>query len=168
MRSSPSIAAIVTALAWHTAIAQPSQHPHAERSSLNDVVGVWRSDTVGGAWARSVCAPSPLGAAVICEQDIHTPGGARHAVNMFLVDSVARRYVYYGVTQPGEVIRAVPLAIADHVWAYGGGERDDDGLYHRTINDFSSPGSYLWRQESSRDGVNWVAGQAHGRSVRER
>ena len=45
---------------------------------------------------------------------------------------------------------------------------DDDGLYHRTINDFSSPAFYLWRQESSRDGVHWIAGQAHGRSLRTR
>jgi hypothetical protein len=67
--------------------------------------------------------------------------------------------------QPGATIHAVPLTISGHVWTYGGVARGDDGVFYRTINDFSSSGSYSWRQESSRDSVHWVPGP-HGHVVR--
>jgi len=135
-----------------------------DRNALNDIVGVWQSDTVGGVWALSSCAASPQGDAVICEQQIATPTGARHALNAFMIDSSAHRYVYYGINRPGSVIQPVPLSIANHVWVYGGG-RESDGTYYRTVNDFSAGDSYVWRQETSRDSVHWTAGR-HGRAVR--
>lgn len=139
-----------------------------DAAALDAIVGTWQSDTVGGVWAISSCARSPQGSAVVCEQTITTPAGVRHAVNVYAADVAGGRYVYYGITQPGAAVRAVPLVIAGQVWTYGGLERAPDSLYHRTINDFSSgPDGYAWRAESSRDGVTWTV-QAQGRATRQR
>lgn len=138
-----------------------------DRAALDDIVGTWLSDTTDGIWARSSCAPSPQSAAVVCEQTIMTPAGVRHAVNLFLVDSAAGRYVYYGVTEPGKTIQPTRLVIENHVWTYGGDQKAPDGIYYRTVNDFTARDSYTWRLETSRDGARWTAGR-HGRSVRSR
>ena len=137
------------------------------RAALDDIVGTWVSDTTGGIWARSTCAATPQGGAVVCEQTIMMPAGVRHAVNLFMVDSTDGRYVYYGVNQPGQTVQPTPLAIANHVWIYGGTVKAPDGTYYRTVNDFTARDSYTWRAESSRDGMQWTAGP-HGRSVRQR
>lgn len=123
---------------------------------LEDIIGTWHSDTVGGVSAVSVCGWSPQGRSVICEQTITTPAGVRSALNVFSVDSARQRFVYYGIARPGAEVRPTPLTIADHLWIYGGG-LGEDSLYHRTVNDFSGGGGfYVWRQESSRDGVHWT------------
>ena len=166
MRTSMVVAAILVAGVRPAAAQSAASGP--DPAALDAIVGTWQSDTVGGAWALSTCARSPQGGAVICEQTITTPGGVRHAVNVFAVDSAAGRYAYYGIVQPGAPVRPVPLAIAGRVWTYGGLEPAPDSLYHRTINDFSGgPGGYTWRAESSRDGLNWVV-QVQGRATRRR
>ena len=137
-----------------------------DRVALNDIVGTWQSDTVGGTSARSVCAASPGGMAVICEQRIFSPTGARTAVNIFMVDSAANRYAYYGINQVGTPIRPAELAISDHIWIYGGNPKGADGKYSRTVNDFSAGTWYVWRVETSADGVNWTTVR-QGRAVRQ-
>lgn len=148
-------------------IVVPTRAIAQDRSALTDIIGVWQSDTTAdGVSARSTCASSPTAGAVICEQTITTPTGTRHAVNFFLVDSAAHRYVFYGLNKPGSAIEPTPLSIADHIWVYGGQERQRDGNYYRTVNDFSSGGTYVWRQEVSPDGVHWSATR-HGRVTRQ-
>ena len=140
---------------------------HAEL--LADIVGTWQSDTVGGTSARSVCDWSPLKGGVICEQTITGPAGrVTHTLNVFLPDSADHLFMYYGIVAPGEDVPATALDIHGHVWVYGGRRRGPDSLYHRTVNDFTAhDGSYVWRQESSADGVQWTV-QRKGRAVRQR
>lgn len=129
------------------------------RASLDAIVGTWQSDTTDGISARSVCAPSPSGSAVVCEQRIATPRGEQRAVNVFVVDSAHARIAYFGITEPGAGVRPAPVTIVGRVWTYGGLVQQDDGMFYRTINDFSRWDKYTWRQESSRDGVTWLVGQ---------
>ncbi len=143
----------------------PSRAIAQDPTALNDIVGIWQSDTTGGVSARSTCAFSQQNGAVICEQQITSPKGVRHALNFFLADTSAHRFVYYGLNQPGSGIAPTPLAIANHVWIYGGRQRQSDGLYYRTVNDFSATDSYVWIQESSPDTIRWTA-LRHGRAVR--
>lgn len=137
------------------------------RNQLADIVGTWQSDTTGGVSALSTCSWSPQGRAVICEQTINAPTGERATVNVFIPDSSRLGYIYYGVSRPGQEVEPTPLHIAGHIWVYGGQARAADSLYYRTVNDFSTDSqSYVWRQEYSRDGVNWVV-QRHGRAARK-
>ena len=126
------------------------------RTALNDIVGVWQSDTVSGTSAVSTCAASPAGSAVVCEQIIRTPAGNRRALNVFTVDTTGAAFVFYNLSRVGDAMVPVRLVIENHIWAYGGGERAGDGQFHRTINDFSNRAAYTWRLESSSDSVHWV------------
>jgi hypothetical protein len=134
---------------------------------LADIVGTWQSDTTNGTSAVSSCAWTPQHGAVLCEQTVTTPAGARHALNLFTFDRTAEKFVFYVLGQPGDPMRPVPLAIDGHVWIYGGQARDASGNFSRTVNDFTAKDSYSWRLESSADGERWTSG-AHGMSRRVR
>ena len=133
--------------------------------ALGAIVGVWQSDTTDGNSALSSCAWTPQRGAVLCEQTITTPGGERHALNLFTFNSTTGSYSFYVLGQPGDPMRPVALAIKGKIWIYGGQAPGPDGRTYRTVNDFSAPGSYTWRQESSSGGEQWTAG-AHGQSRR--
>ena len=135
-------------------------------SALSDIVGVWQSDTTQGTSAVSQCVWTPQRGAVICEQAISSPQGARHAANFFTFDSATASYAFYVLTRPGATMVPVPLEIHDHVWIYGGKQSSPDGRYYRTVNDFHDSGSYTWRTETSADGKTWKPSGAHGRSKR--
>ena len=132
---------------------------------LADIVGVWQSDTTNGTSAVSSCAWTPQHGGVLCEQTITMPSGTRRALNLFTFDPAAGKFFFYGLGQPGDGMRAVPLAIDRHVWIYGGLTRDANGNFGRTVNDFSAKDAYSWRLESSADGAQWTPGM-HGRSRR--
>ena len=143
--------------------ATPSSAPDVEQ--LSDIVGVWQSDTTNGTSALSSCAWTPQHGAVLCEQTITTPAGARHALNLFTFDAAAGKFFFYVLGQPGDGLRPVPLAIDRHLWIYGGQSRDGSGTFSRTVNDFTAKDSYSWRLESSTDGEHWTPG-IHGMSRR--
>lgn len=126
------------------------------RAALTPIVGVWQSDTTNGNSALSDCVWTPQGGAVLCEQTITTPGGMRHAENLFTWDSTTSRYFLYVAQAPGDTLAPVPLAIAGKIWTYGGLSPAPNGKWWRTINDFSATGSYAWRLESSDDGSSWT------------
>jgi hypothetical protein len=134
---------------------------------LGDIVGTWQSDTTNGTSAVSSCAWTPQRGGVLCEQTVTTPAGERHALNLFTFDRAAGKFFFYVLGQPGDAMRAVPLAIDKHVWIYGGQSRDANGGFSRTVNDFTAKDFYAWRLESSADGEVWTAG-IHGRSRRVR
>lgn len=133
--------------------------------ALADIVGTWQSDTTNGTSALSACAWTPQRAGVVCDQTISTPNGVQHATDLFTFDRGAGRYVFYVLGRPGDAMSPVALAIDRHVWTYGGRERNANGVYTRTVNDFTQSGAYTWRVESSSDGVHWTEG-LHGRSRR--
>jgi hypothetical protein len=135
--------------------------------ALGDVVGVWQSDTTGGTSALSSCAWTPQRGGVVCEQTITTPAGVRHALSLYTFDAASGKFTFYGLGQAGDVMRPVPLSIADHIWIYGGQAREQSGNWSRTVNDFTAKDSYSWRLESSVDGERWTAG-LHGSSRRVR
>jgi hypothetical protein len=136
-----------------------------ESLPLGAIVGVWQSNVVDGHSARSNCAWSPDGNAVICEQAITSPQGVQHALNFFTRDPRNDRFVFYVLGNPGDTIRPVRLTIDGAVWTYGGEAPGPDGKTWRTINDFSKPGEYTWKAEMSADGTVWKT-MAEGRSDR--
>jgi hypothetical protein len=145
-----------------------ARHPGQDVEALGAIVGVWQSDTVGGVSALSNCAWTPEHGGVVCEQIITgLAGGARHALNLYTFDATEKRYVYYGLPRAGEPMAPVPLGIDGRVWTYGGRKPEDGGPMNRTINDFSAPGMYTWRQETSQDGKAWTVGR-RGQSKRIR
>jgi hypothetical protein len=135
--------------------------------ALGDIVGAWQSDTTNGMSALSICTWTPQHGAVLCEQTITTPGGARHALSLFTFEAGAGKFVFYTLGQPGDAMRPVPLAIDRHIWIYGGQTKDANGAFSRTVNDFTAKDSYTWRLESSTDGERWTPG-VHGMSRRVR
>jgi len=166
MHVSRVAAAGLLIVAASAAGAQGSPAPRGVEA-LGDVVGVWQSDTTNGASALSSCVWTPQHSGVLCEQTVTTPSAVLHALNLYTFDPATGRYTYYGVTQPGQPVRPVPITIDGHLWFYGGATPDQGGTYRRTVNDFSARDSYTWRQESSSDGTHWTAG-AHGGSRRVR
>lgn len=137
--------------------------------ALNDIVGTWQSDTVNGTSALSRCEWTPARLAVLCEQEIHTRNGLRHAENLFTYDPQSSRYFFYVLSLPGDSIAPIPLEINNHVWTYGGKAAGPDGRTRRTVNEFSAADEYLWRQELSADGSNWtIQSRGRARRVRER
>ena len=144
-------------------VAQPGKGVDA----LGTIVGVWQSDTTNGVSAMSNCAWTPEHGAVLCEQRITMPDGEHRALSLFAFDPATSHYVFYVLQKPGDPANPVALAIDGTTWTYGGKEPSGDGKYYRTINDFAHSRSYTWRQESSVNGRDWIAG-AHGSSKRLR
>jgi hypothetical protein len=144
-----------------------THHLDPDVEALAAIVGVWQSDTVGGVSALSNCAWTPEHGGVVCEQVITGPTGARHALNLYTFDAAEKRYVFYGLPRPGEPMTPVPLGIEGHIWTYSGKGPEAGGPMNRTINDFSTPGVYSWRQETSQDGKEWAVGR-RGQSKRVR
>ena len=162
------VARLATALAWGGFALLSPRQSRAQTTgadALSDIVATWQSDTTGGVSALSQCTWTPARLSVICEQRITTPAGTESAENFFTFDQLSRRYYFYGLRRPGEAMHPVPLEIANHVWIYGGGEKDEKGVYWRTVNDFSGGREYTWRRESSTDGQHWTS-VASGRSRR--
>ena len=143
-----------------TALSQPQGV-----EALQAIVGTWQSDTVSGTSALSTCAWTPVHSAVVCEQTSTMPAGVRHSLSLFTFDPLDRKYLFYALGKPGDPMHPVPLAISGRIWIYGGLTAGPDSTRYRTVNDFSATGTYLWRQESSKDGEKWVAG-IHGQSRR--
>ena len=162
----PAVTLCALLTAGCTSFAQFLETGAHPEQPLGDIVGVWQSDTTAGNSALSDCAWTPQHGAVICEQTISTPTGIRHAQNLFTVDLRGNRFAFYGLSQPGDPMRPVPLSIDSHIWIYGGTAPDSPVTWSRTVNDFNATGTYTWRQESSLDGQHWTAGGAHGLSRR--
>lgn len=165
----PRLAAVVAIAAMFAAACSSAASPQGMRGpeALTAIVGVWQSDTTNGTSAISNCVWTPERGAVLCEQRLTTPDGEHRALDLFTFDPAGSRYALYVISRPGEAASPVALSIDGSTWVYGGKEPNPDGTYYRTVNDFSKPGSYTWRQESSRDGKMWSAG-AHGNSKRLR
>jgi hypothetical protein len=141
--------------------------PHTAADALSAIVGEWQSDTVDGVSAQSHCAWTPQRGAVLCEQRIDGAPGVRTAINLFTADSASGRYALYVLVHQGDTIAPLPIVIRGKQWFYGGEKPARDGIYYRTVNDFSQTNAYTWRQESSADGKEWKAG-SHGQSRRLR
>ena len=137
------------------ALSNETPRPVPASQSLAAIVGGWQSDTVAGTAARSDCSWSPQGTAVICEQTITSNQGERHVVNVYTTEAGSGRHYYYGIPQPGESALPTALEIKDRVWIYGGKVAAQNGQFVRTVNDFSKAGGYVWRTETSVDGINW-------------
>lgn len=150
------IVVLASALLFSSTLAvQEPGDPHSDR--LEDMVGAWQTDTVGGTSAHFTCERSPEDRALICDESISHPGGVEHVLGVYSPDSLPDRYVYIEVSARGAPLVPTRLLIADHVWIFGGDRLASDGSYHRTLHDFTAPtGTFFWRKESSRDGVHWT------------
>lgn len=162
-----SLVGAITLIACGCSLVRSIGHlsPPPGVDALADIVGTWQSDTTNGTSALSACAWTPQRAGVLCDQTITSSNGEQHATDLFTFDHATRRYIFYVLGKPGDVMNPVPLAIDGHVWTYGGQQRNANGVYTRTVNDFTQSGVYTWRVESSTDGAHWSAG-LHGLSRR--
>lgn len=166
IRTSISCVGAAACLACATHNPAPATTPAGAADPLQDIVGVWQSDTTDGIAARSSCDWTPRHLAVICDQRItFAQSPAKEVTNVFARDDSG--FVFYGIPHPGATLSPVPLSIARHVWIYGGSTHDAHGAFNRTVNDFTARDTYTWRAETSADGEHWTV-VAHGRSTRVR
>ena len=135
--------------------------------SLASIVGVWQSDTSNGTSAVSNCAWTATHTAVLCDQIVTTPKATLHALSLFTFDPAAKKFVFYGLSHPGDPMKPTPLSIDGKTWIYGGLTKEQDGKYYRTLNEFEAGDSYKWRSQSSSDGKAWTV-DAQGKSVRKK
>ena len=136
-------------------------------AALAPIVGVWQSDTVSGTSALSNCTWTPLGSAVLCEQQITSRSGRHAALNLFTVRPGGGGYELYVVGRPGDRAYQVHLSVRGAIWTYGDSAADAHGRSEVTINDFSPNGSYIWKEEVRSKGGAWrVVEQGRSRLVR--
>jgi hypothetical protein len=63
----------------------------------------------------------------------HARGHRRHLAERYRRRCIRAIRVCMDASTP-----SIPLAIAQHIWIYGGAQRDTDGVIWRTVNDFPS------------------------------
>ncbi len=135
--------------------------------SLAPIAGVWQSDTSNGTSAVSTCTWTATRTAVLCDQVVTTPTSTIHALSLFTFDDAAKKFVFYGLSHPGDTLKPTPLTIDGKNWIYGGLTKESDGKYYRTVNTFAAGDSYTWSAQSSTGGTSWTV-TAHGKSVRKK
>ncbi len=135
--------------------------------SLTPIVGVWQSDTSNGTSALSNCAWTATRTAVLCDQIVTTPKATLHALSLFTFEPAMKKFVFYGLSHPGDPMKPTPLSIDGKTWTYGGLTKEQDGKFYRTLNEFGAADSYTWRSQSSIDGKSWKT-DVQGKSVRKK
>lgn len=121
---------------------------------LADLVGRWQSDTVAGTSIAYDCELAP-GSTLVCTEGLTRAGTVQQWVGVYVPDSQPHRYRYYEIA--GGAASPAPVTVADHIWVFGSNTRDADGLYHRSVHDYTQRnGTFLGLKETSPDGVHWT------------
>lgn len=121
---------------------------------LGDLVGRWQSDTVAGTSIAYDCDLAP-GSTLVCTEALTRSGTVARWLGVYVPDSQAGRYLYYEIA--GGTAVPTLVTVKEHVWVFGSGKRDPDGLYHRSLHDYTAQnGTFLGLKETSADGVHWT------------
>ena len=152
-------------LAW-CLCAQPAKAP-AGVEALGAYLGVWEGkgvakDTayskVGTSSATTNCSWSPNHGFLVCDQIVHTPEGTvQNDLSIYTYNEKADSYAFFGLSRNASQARTPKFTIDGKHWIYSGGF--DDGAKHiqfRTVNEFTSPGTVIYRAEYSEDGTHWT------------
>lgn len=113
------------------------------------------------------CRWSPQGAFLICDQSVvATPGGNHHQLTAYSYNSKDGNYSYTTVADPGAKPTSGTVEIKGNVWTYSSSfENNGKTTQIRTTNEFTDPGTEVFKVESSTDGgATWktfLQGVAH-------
>jgi hypothetical protein len=131
----------------------------AATKKLGVFVGQWKSE---GSFAETPyskahnvtsdidCRWSPLGDFLLCEQRITEPSGQHIQLSIFSYNSEKGNYTISSMAGPGKQPWNGTVVIEGTLWTYPGNK--EDKVWFRTTNDFSVPGTEVFKTEFSSDG----------------
>jgi hypothetical protein len=96
------------------------------------------------------CGWSPHGDFLICEQLISEPLGQHIQLSIFSYNSKDGTYSISSMAGPGKPPWSGTVLIEGTLWTYPGNKADK--VWFRTTNDFSTPGTEVFKTEFSADG----------------
>ena len=142
---------------------------------LDVFLGHWESQATSSETALSKagkitssvdCRRSPQGGFLICEQQITRDGAKTVQIAIFSYNAKTGNYTMAGMAGPGEPPWNTTVIIEGALWTYPSKfEKDGKEIQMRTTNDFSVPGSEVFKTEFSDDGgAHWTVmlqGTAH-------
>ena len=112
------------------------------------------------------CRWSPLADFLLCEQSILDGTDKRIQLSIYSYNSKEDKYAISSMAGPGQQPFNGTVIIKGNIWTYPGGfEKDGKRTEIRTINDFSTPNTEIFKTEFSEDGgAHWTTmleGTAH-------
>ncbi|HKF22602.1 MAG TPA: hypothetical protein VKE93_13605 [Candidatus Angelobacter sp.] len=139
---------------------------------LGAFVGTWQT---AGSFAGSDnkisstldCRWSPQGIFLVCDQLVSLPGGGdHHQFTAYSYNSKDNIYSYVTIPDPGGKPTSGKIEIKGNLWTYSSSfENNGKTIQIRTTNEFTDPGTEVFKTESSDDGgVTWktlLQGTAH-------
>ncbi len=163
------IVAALTNGAWTTNQTNPTpaQSDKDATQKLAVFIGKWEST---GAFSETKlshahkvsssidCRWSPLGNFLTCEQSI-LDGSEKHIqLSIYSYNSKEDKYAISSMAGPGQQPFNGSVIIKGNIWTYPGGfEKDGKRTEIRTINDFSTPNTEIFKTEYSEDGgAHWT------------
>jgi hypothetical protein len=112
------------------------------------------------------CRRSPQAGFMICEQQITRDGAKSVQLSIFSYNAKKGSYTISGMAGPGAEPWNGTFIIEGSLWTYPNKfEKDGKKIQMRTTNDFSTPGTEIFKTEfSDDDGAHWTVmlqGTAH-------
>ena len=152
----------------HAQIAGPKILTDTGLHKLNVFVGTWKSQNNpdDGTSAVYSCKWSDNGNFLVCDQAVTSAGKKTNNLAIYSYDVENKHYNLSLVGIPGMEPFSIPVFSEGDTLSYPG-EYMDNGqkVYNRTLNIFSSPSSYQFKIQSSKDGKQWTTSM-EGKSVK--
>ncbi len=142
---------------------------------LGVFMGKWQSEGMfsdtpfsraGKVSSNIECRWSPQSSFLVCEQQINQSSGKSIQLSIYSYSTNNGSYTISSMAGPGAQPWNGTVIINGNLWTYPGGfERDGKKIQTRTTNDFSTPGTEVFKTEFSEDGgAHWTVmlqGTAH-------
>ena len=129
---------------------------------LGVLVGKWETEgkftgTENKSSSSLECRWSPMGNYLVCEQLVAMMGNQSRQLTVYSYDSKNGYYAYSTYRDPGAAPSGGKVTIDGNLWIYSGGfEANGKKTEFRTTNDFSKPGTEVFKTETSDDGgAHW-------------
>ncbi|HEV2353143.1 MAG TPA: DUF1579 family protein [Puia sp.] len=131
---------------------------------LNVFIGTWKAENdpgpAGGPGvsAVSTCRWSANGKFMIADQLVTNGGQTTNNLSIYSYNPDKDEYTLSLVGVPGREPFSIPVTYKGDEFYYLGSYTNDEGkkIYTRTVNTFTSAGSYTFKVQSSDDGEHWV------------
>ena len=142
---------------------------------LDVFLGKWQSEgaffdtpfsQAGKVSSNIECRRSPQANFLLCEQQISKSDGKSIQLSIYSHNAKDGNYTISSMAGPGTQPFNGTVIISGKIWTYPGGfEKDGKKIQIRTTNDFSVPGTEVFKTEFSEDGgAHWTVmlqGTAH-------
>lgn len=105
----------------------------------------------------TTCNWSPNHGFLVCDQTVQLPGGTQNDLSLYTYNESDNTYAFFGHSRNDRNTRSPKLTIEGNIWTYS--NEFDDGAKHirmRTINEFKSATSLVWKAEYTEDGTHWT------------